>query len=271
MHADALLLEMLTDADLRFALRAAGIGSEARQEAVARSLAQDPGLVEALLDDGRLYPAVAADPNILLKVTPYFYFSVLLRRARRELHGRSFTAEWLAPRRRVPVFDASRVAAVLEDRERVHYLTELLASFVAVRRVRGADGPPAAPEAPGPRGARRRLRRTQELDLNALRRLRDRAPAADQFALGRRLGDVALFLAGVFPDSASGVVELEAWETESAHAYRRASRDPLARTCGLDDTLAALAADLHPTRKALNFVADRFLNPLRYNWFVTGA
>lgn len=270
MRADALLLEMLTDADLRFALRAAGIGSEARQGAVARSLAQDPAMLDALLDDARLYPAVAADPNILLRVTPYFYFSVLMRRAQRELRGRSFTAEWLGPRRRVPVFDAPRVAAVLEDRERLHYLTELLASFVALRRGRRSEAPPAE-RAPGAPGARRRPRRPQELDLEGLRRQRDRAPAADQFALGRRLGDVALFLAGVFPDSASGAPELEAWEEESIHAYRRAARDPLARTCGLEETLEALAAELHPARKALNFVADRFLNPLRYNWFVAGA
>ena len=253
MRADVLLLEMLGDGDLVFALRAAGVTPGPRLDATTASLRQDPGLLEALLDDPRLYGAVATDPHILLRVSAYFYFSVLLRRARRELRGRSFTAEWLAPRRRVPVFDAPRVAAVLEDRDLTHYLAELLASFVALRQ---------------PGGAPARTPAFCELSLDALRRLREHASGADRFSLDRRLGDVALFLAGVFPDSARGAPELEAWEAESEQRYRQAARAPLASQCGLSETLAALASDLHPARKALNFMADRFLQPLRYNWFV---
>jgi len=261
MHAEALLLEMLADGDIGFGLQATGVPPGPRLEAAVGSLRHDPGLLEALLDDHRLFPAVAGDPHILLKVTPYFHFSVLLRRSRRELRERTFTAEWLGPRRRVPVFDARKVAAVLEDPARLHYLAELLASFVALRH------PAGLPEgARGPRGPR-----FCELRLEDLRRARDAAVAADRFALDRRLGDVALFLAGVFPDSAGNAPQLDAWELESQQSYRLAARGPLARQSGLEEILEALASDLHPARKALNFVADRFLQPLRYNWFLAGA
>jgi len=267
MYAEALALEMLTDRDVEFALLATGSVPGPRLQRVVHSVRQDPQLLAALLDDHRLGPATAADPEILLKVSPYFFFSVLLHSARRELRTRSFTAEWLGPRHRVPVFDAQRVAGVLGDGEVVHYLGDLLASFTAIGRMRPPVGPA---ERPSPRG-RHRNERFSELDLDGWRRLRQRADAVDHFALDRRLGDVALFLAGVFPDSARGTAELDEWESESENRYRRAARDPRARQCGLEEILAHLAGELHPARKALNFVADRYLQPLRDGWFLVGA
>lgn len=264
MYAEALLLEMLTDRDIEFALLASGSVSGPRLERAVRSLRQDPDLLLALLDDQRLGPATSQDPQILLKVSPYFFFSVLLRRARRELRTRTFTAEWLGPRRRVPVFDAQRIATVLDDHARVHYLAELLASFTASRQ---SCEPVGRPRSHPPR----RQERFSDLNLEHLRRLRRQADASDHFALDRRLGDLALFLAGVFPDSAHGAPELDEWEWESENRYRRAAQDPRARQCGLEDILAGLAGELHSARKALNFVADRFLHPLRSEWFSVGA
>ena len=262
MYADALLLEMLSDTDIAFALQAAGSPHGPRLEAAVRSIRQDPTILTGLLDDPSIYPALRVDPQNLVRVTPYFLFSIILRQARRELHARTFTAEWLSPRRRLPVFDAKRVAAVLEDEARLHYLADLLASFTARR---GTDKP--AMDGPG----LARDRRHDDADLDALRHLRARATEVDAFTVDRRMGDVALFLAGVFPDSAGGALQLAAWEAESEARYRDAARAPLARQCGLDQVLGRLAADVRPSRKALNFVADRFLYPLHTNWFPVGA
>ena len=262
MYADALLLEMLSDTDIAFALQATGSQYGPRLEAAVRSIRQDPAILTGLLDDPRIYPALRADPQNLVRVSPYFLFSIILRQARRELHTRTFTAEWLSPRRRVPVFDAKRVAAVLDDEARLHYLADLLASFTARR----------GPQNPAPDGSNAaRSRRHDDSDLDALRQLRARANEADAFTVDRRLGDVALFLAGVFPDSARGALELAKWEAESEARYRDAAKAPLARQCGLDQVLGRLAADVRPSRKALNFVADRFLYPLRTTWFPVGA
>ena len=260
MYADGLLLEMLTDADITYALRVTEAATGGDLAGAVRTLRNDPAVLAAMLEDPRLEPAILQDPQILLKVSPYFFFSILLRRSRRELRHRSFTAEWLAPRKRLPVFDAQRIAHTLDDTARVHYLAELLASFTSVGRA------PADRKGSGPAG-----RAFHELNLDDLRRLRRHAEAAERFALDRRLGDVALFLAGVFPDSAQGSMQLDEWEDESQTRYRSAARAPEARQCGLRETLDGLAADLHPARKALNFVADRFLQPLRCEWFALGA
>lgn len=267
MYAEALALEMLTDRDIEFALVATGSTPGPRLEPVVRSARQDAGLLSALLDDQRLGPAVAGDPEILLKISPYLYFAALLRLSRRELGHRSFTAEWLAPRRRVPVFDARQVAEVLSEGQVLHYLADLLASFTAVGRTRP---PSSVTQRLAERGTARRGR-AWDLDLRQLHLWRERADARDHFALDRRLGDVALFLAGVFPDSAHGPAELDEWEAESENRYRQAARDPRARQCGLEGVLARLAGEVHPVRKALNFLADRHLQPLRCAWFPVRA
>lgn len=259
MYADALLLEMLSDTDIAFALQATGTPHGPRLEATVRSVRLDPTILAALLDDHRIFPALNKDPQNLVRVSPYFVFSALLRQARRELRTRTFTAEWLSPRRRLPVFDAKRVVAVLDDEARLHYLADLLASFTARRGAVAASRDHQG----GPW--------SDDSDLDHLRQLRAHVGEVDAFTLDRRLGDVALFLAGVFPDSAQGALQLAGWEAESELRYRDAARAPLARTCGLDTVLERLAADVRPSRKALNFVADRFLYPLRTAWFQVGA
>lgn len=266
MYLDALQLEMLGDRDLTFALAATGSPAGPARDAAVRALRSAPEIVAALLDDARVYAAVADQAAVLVQVSPYFLFSVLLRQARRELRRRSFTAEWLGPRRRVPVFDAPAVADVLADEPRVQYLADLLASFTAAYR-RAADEPPAAgwPDAASPRG------RFCELNLADLHDLLASAEGAVRFAVERRVADVALFLAGVFPDSARDAPEMGQWEQESQAHYRHAASSPDAQRCGLASVLASLAEELRPVRRALNFVTDRFLQPLRSEWFAVGA
>jgi hypothetical protein len=266
MYGDALLLEMVSDRDIAFALRATGAPDEARLPDVVRALRGDPQVLQTLVGDARVFEAVRRDPEVPVHVSPYFYFYVLLRRSRDELAHRTFTAEWLAPRHRVPVFDAQHVAEVLWDPGHLHYLAELMASFTRI------NPGTALHTAAAPRPGRRTRRRFSELDLNDLRALRQSViSAADRFAVERRLGDVALMLAGVFPDSARGSGDMDAWENETRQSYRQAAREPVARAAGLEAILEHLGDDAHIARKALNYVADRFLQPLRDTWFRRSA
>lgn len=265
MYGDALLLEMVNDRDIAFALRATGARDETRLPDLVRAIRGDPGILNALVADPRLFEAVRQDPEVLVHVSPYFYFSILLRRSRDELARRTFTAEWLAPRHRVPVFDAHEVAEVLWDTDRVHYLAELLASFTRLHQG-NERRPPTLP--PGGHGRRP----VSELNLSALREQRRTVTSSpDRFALERRLGDVALMLGGVFPDSAHGKPEMDDWENETRRSYRQAAREPVAHTAGLEGILEGLAEDARTVRKALNYVADRFLQPLRDTWFRRSA
>jgi hypothetical protein len=268
MQLDGVLLEMLTDRDVAFALQAVRPGSAGPREEVLRSIREAPEILTALLDDPRLYAAVSAVGDApFVAVSPFLFFSVLLRQARRELGRRTFTAEWLAPRRRVPVFDARAIAAVLEDEPLVRYLAELLASFTHVYRREPAGDPPGGGR--GPAGAA--SGGFDELDLDDLHALLAATAGAERFAVERRVADVALFLAGVFPDSARGAPELDRWEEESQSHYREAARSPAARRCGLAAVLGVLADELSSVRRALNFLSDRYLHPLDAEWFAAPA
>ncbi len=243
-------LEHLSDRDLTFLAHGH-----------AAYLRADPDAIEQLLCDPALAARLLRDPEILLQVTPYLLFSVLLRQARRDLHERPYTMEWTAPRSRVPVFDADRVASFLAEPRERDYLVELLASFTRVhsgsvwRRTR--------------RGYRRR--RYSELDLASLQAVEAEAPEGERFYLKKRLGDAALFLTGVYPDHIGRALprqrSLEEVERDGATWYKGAARHALARPAGMEDQLRYLADNFHGARKALNFVTDRYLHPYRSNWF----
>ena len=244
------MLEHLSDRDLTFLA----------PDQAAR-LRADPDRLNQLLDQPALAARLIRDPEALLHVTPYLLFSVLLRQARRDLKDRPYTMEWTAPRSRVPVFDAGRVAGFLAEPRERDYLVELLASFTRVysgtvwRRTR--------------RGFRRR--RFSELDLASLQAVEAEAPEGERFYLKKRLGDAALFLTGVYPDHVGRALprqrSLEEIERDGATWYQGAARHALARPAGMEDQLHYLATNFHGARKALNFVTDRYLHPYRSNWF----
>ena len=190
----------LTDADLRLlasvadAAASTGQGSGAggaldasrlrgNPEALLRLLEQ-PGVFRAVLDaqDAAAGWAVAA--------SPFLVFAVLVQQAAAELASMDHVPERTGLRQRVPVFDAPALRDFLSEPARRLFLAELLASFTRVAsgryRVRV--------------GGRMRTRRFSELDPVRLAGLLDAVPQAERPGVYRRLGDVTLFLTGVFPD-----------------------------------------------------------------------
>jgi hypothetical protein len=115
---------------------------------------------------------------------------VAVHRSAAVLEGRTSTLEWVGPRQRLPVFDVASLREFLEDPFRRLFLVELLASFTSV-----ASGSTWERTR---RGWRRR--RFSELDPVRLASLLEVVGEAERPGVYRRLGDLALFLTGVFPD-----------------------------------------------------------------------
>ncbi|MGC9668335.1 hypothetical protein ACNTMW_17485 [Planosporangium sp. 12N6] len=181
-------LDHLTDEDLRILAVPLGMdldraGDLRGRPATVMELLGHPGLFDRLF--GR-------DPVGLVRVSPFLAFLVTVEQAARELATVQFVAERSAPRQRVPVFDAPRLRDFLSDPLRRLFLAELLASFVRVAsgryRTRTARG--------------WHSQRYSELDPVRLAQVAEQAPPAYQPGAYRRLGDVSLFLTGVFPDYA---------------------------------------------------------------------
>ena len=215
-------------------------------------------------------------------VSPFLAFAVAVHRTAAALEHATFVDERMGARRRIPVFDVAALRAILRDPLRRYFFVELLASYTRVssgvtwRRT--------------PLGWRRQ--RFSELDPVRLASLLDVVGPSERPGVYRRLGDLCLFLLGVFPDhpplpgGAAAYrllrhVGLQAGETEDLDGvtlferlgstwYRTAAR--LASAAGVPPTgtfavVGDVADHFHEARRVLNAVTDRYLFPLRSRWF----
>lgn len=282
-------LDHLTDRDLGFLARVA------RPDLAPATLRSRPEEAERALADPRVFEAVFGSPEeteeALAAVSPFLVFAVAVHRAAEDLAGRSYVEEWAGPRQRIPVFAADELRAFAEDRARRLFLAELLASYIRVRSGVVWVATPRGPE----------RRRWSDLDLLRLASLLEVLPEPDHARIYRRLGDLALFLTGVFPDHVAarlfrpvdvqrlaravgaggtdaaeevsealavrggvGLLEHlgERWYRNAVHSGG-SGRAP-ART------LEAVADRFSEARRILNLLTDRYLFPYRRRWFPTG-
>jgi hypothetical protein len=264
-------------------------------DADAGWLRRDPEAIPALLGDPRIFDAVfgpgagpgRAGPEQPVPVSPFLTFAVAVHRSAAELASMDHVAERTGPRQRVPLFDAPALRDFLGSPARRLFLAELLASFTRVAsgryRVRS--------------GGRTRTRRFSELDPVRLAGLLDGVPDAERPGVYRRLGDVSLFLAGVFPDYATlygvgpasvgrllraaqvpasqhdrlaAVPAIELLEQLGARWYRAACGLAPVRTARLD-VVAEVADRFRQARRVLNHIADRYLFATDHPWFAPPA
>lgn len=197
-------------------------------------LRQSPEVVDELLAEPALFEALFGEsPVVELGVTPFLVFAVLVHQTARDLETTPHFPEWVGAGQRLPVFDSSTLSALIAEPVRRYFLIEFLASFTTV-----ASG---SIWVRTERGYRRR--RWSELDPVTMSDLVDQLPAASRPAGYRRLGDVALFLSGVFPDHTS------------RHPLGEKSRARLADSAGVDRSQLEEETDM------------RFLEVIGSRWY----
>lgn len=257
-----------------------------------------PGDLAVVTDaaDGRSLTGVLASPELEQAVfgpdaafdpgrptSPFLTFAVAVHRVADRLARTTYFDEWIGPRQRVPVFAVEPLRDLLDDQLRRFFFVELLASYTHV--VSGSTWTATR------RGWRRR--RFSELDPVQLAGLLEAVPAEERPGVLRRLGDLALFLTGVFPDHTATTslgrsmaeVQLlrsaelqptrvrpgdrnafELLELLGARWYRLAARLSPAPS-GSVEALAPIAEHFTDARRILNVVTDLYLFPLREQWF----
>ncbi len=279
-------LAHLTDADLRELAHADEVSAE---EAAARiqALCREPGLLVDVLDR----PAVSAHllnlvgPEVggsFALISPFLVFAAAVHRIAADLRVTGYAPERTAARLRVPVFDGPQLAQYLALPGHRLYLAELLASFA-----RSSSGVIVTRTPQGPR-----RRRWNDLDVGRLAMLLGALPEADRPPVWRRLGDLALFLTGVFPAAieralagrldpawlarSTGLRALpspdlgpaELFEWLGAGWYRLAASRQGAATATISvPDLRDNAEHIHQARRVLNATADRYLFPIGLDWF----
>lgn len=270
VDVELLYQQQLSDTDRRLLRAAAGAD-------VPVSVALGSPALEAVIFEPE------EGTGISTGISPFLAFAAAVHRTAAALETATFIEERWAPRMRIPVFDVPILRALLAEPERRYFLAELLASYTRV-----ASGVTWTRTA---RGWRRR--RFSELDPSRLAELLELVDAAERPGIYRRLGDLALFLLGVFPDHPapigagaaadrllrlSGVSPLRAAELGSqnllellgARWYGAAVASATEAGHPVTATLVVAGHMGHhfgEARRVLNAVTDRYLFPWRQKWF----
>ncbi len=281
--------DQLSERDLdllgRLARRAAVDGSAVRRDgsALAHVLAH-PATFEALFGP--------RDDDTLVATSPFLTFALIVHRGWDELQSARHIDEWVGPRQRLPVLGGADLRDFLAAPRRRLFLTELLASYTHV-----ASGSTWVHTR---RGWRRR--RFDELDPVRLASLLDVVPDEARPGVYQRLGDLALFLTGVFPDhtelhglgvldearlarmsglvvdqrdglrlgpDATGTVGL--LEQLGERWYQLAARSVTGPLTGTMSVVEEVADRFGLARRTFNYLTDRHLFVRRSTWFGEAA
>ena len=272
MNYPLLYVEHLSQQDLRMLAQSAGLSpAEIRSRINAR-----PESIEHLLKAPDLFDLVFAgdrdglDPG----VSTFLAFGILVHRSAHDLSTTSHVPEWSGPGKRLPVFDVEPLRAFLDDGPCRFFLIEVLDSFTKV-----ASGSYLVRTRTGVK-----RRRFSELDLGRMTEVVELLPASERPGGYRRLGDIALFMSGVFPDHAAThplpathrrlVVEsaaitaadaltddggLRFLDTAGAGWYRRAAEEVEHVNRSGSGFLRKLSDRFGEARRILNYMADRYL------------
>ena len=260
--------------DLRFVVETL-VPERGDPDHVVNLIQDDEPLLEAMLQDDRLFQHMMDDDEIFMSVSPRFFFKVLLLRARHDLQQEVYTIE-RRQSQKVVLFDARRVVRLLSDPAVCDYLSVMLASFT---RIHSATIPIRVRP-----GIWRRLR-VNDLDVDSLVRYAQLLDEEHRFATYQRIGDVCLFLSGIFPEyigarqsySPSGrprprlrislLHGLEDYEAYGRTFYGLAARHRQAQVQGLDPVLQTLSQHFILAEKPLAFLAERYLALHKRNLF----
>lgn len=245
------------------------------REAIARQLRTDKAGLAEMLDDERLFRRLMEEENALIRISPRLFFTILLRRAWRDLEREAFTVE-KRDRQKVVLFDADRVVDLLSQESVRDYLASMLASFVRI------DSVTVLVETA--RGAWRAYR-TNELDIEGMVRYSRTMDEPFRFAPYKRIADACLFLTGMFPDYISGqyrypasgrvrphmrgrlVQKREDYEAYGRAFYRLAAEHTLARRQGVAEVLETISDNFILAEKPLAFLSNRYLQFTRHTLF----
>jgi hypothetical protein len=260
-------VDALTEGDLATLSEALGAAVDDVQEL----LIERPWRLQELLADPAVYDAVV-DRHSDHHVSPTLLFGVLAHRTAEELRTAAYVNDWTGPRARIPVFDVEPLQEFVAEGSRVTFLAFLLASFAQ-------PVPPPVPANP--------------LDFRDMAQWLEQATPEDRVVLLRRLGDLALFMTGVFPDR-TGAKPLRPLDAERLGSSIGMTSDEILSLCdraslspGLDafealgsrwyeaattsgGVVRDIAGRFRAARRVLNHLSDQYLYELDLPWRLAG-
>jgi len=265
-------LQEISDSDLDFIVKTV-VTKRQDHDYLRHFLKDKPDFIEIMLEDENLFRRINSEKDILIKISPFLLFSILLRKTKRDIEQRSYTMENIDCKMRIPVFDSGHAARLLLNKDACEYLARMLASFTRVE---------STTEAYRARGMTYQ-RHFNELDFDDVLDLAQMVDPPHRFPFYRKLADIALFISGIFSEHCSGqqtgyqeiparlagkkLRTLQNYEDEGRRYYGLSASFDEANDQGLRDVLILLADKFTLARKPLNYMVEHYISNCRTELF----
>jgi len=255
----AMRMMRLTESDLRFIVET--VATRRRDHDHIIELVRDKDdLLEPMLEDPKLIDRLLHEREAVAHISPYLMFAVLVRRIRRDLEREPFLFQRDAGGKRIPVFAAPQAVELLGEAVVRDYLAEMLCSFARTNT--------ALLHFKEPGGWRER--KFNDVDMDDMIALCQLVDPQLKPRLYKRIADIALFVAGVYPDHTSHFVRrrrsqdwriVRDYEREGRHFYLLVARAP--QPPWPPPVFERLAEKFSLAREVLSAMSERYLRPLR--------
>jgi hypothetical protein len=262
-----MLLKSFSDGDIQFLVETVDSTLILKLDTIKN----DDLIIDSMLNNevDKLYQQIMlmSEDCVMARITPYFLFEIMLRKALKELELQSYTIERTA-RQKIPVFDIKEVITLFSNKAIMGYLAQMLSSFTRIEsytmrlRVR--------------KGVWRKVR-FNDMDIDSLIRFCKATDEVNRFNCYKRIADLCLFILGIFPEyvttdfSYPDHRELtprflsrlkrsaDDYEEEGRRFYKLAGEHGDAKILELSEIFRQFHKNFNLVKKPLNFISDNLL------------
>ncbi len=264
--------EILTDKDLGFITNIL-LPHYKEPERLIAILRQDEDILEGMLKDQKLFNFLIKEKDLPIKVSPQLFFLILLIKVKEDFQGKSFTIEKFQ-RQNMVIFDSKDVVELLNNKDILIYLANMLSSFVKINsysvliRLR--------------KGIWRRYR-FSDFDIKSLIRYSEMVDEEMRFSSYKRIGDICLFISGVFPEYISedykhlfkthlkveiiSQLSREGYIRHGEYYYKKAAQLRAAQKSDLAEILEKLSENFTTATKPLSHMSNQYLGLVKTTYF----
>jgi len=264
---------ILKNEDLLFLIKVLTPEIEDKQKMI-RALREDEEILEGMLSDERALRRLLDEPLSVLRVSPALFFAILLARVKADLKRQPYTFE-RSGGFTTALFDTPQILELLEKKELMAYLTDMLVSFVRINTFSTAVRLR--------KGVWRKVR-FSDFDIDNLVHYGNSIDESYRFAVYKRIADICLFTLGILspPEQAENLPPAfppaksrfsirrsrDDYVVQGVSFYTLASQHREAQARNLSEVLATLAEKFILAAKPLAVMSSRYLEPFKDNVFL---
>jgi hypothetical protein len=230
-------------------------------------LREDDDFRKSFICDEKIFRRLMDDDEVLIKISPWLFFEILLRKTARDLSRVSYTLEKTLTMS-IPVFDTRDLVELLASEPLLVYLADMLSSFTKIESYTFSI-----------RIGERIWKKIRFNDLDIFNLMNFCEVVDDELRMGlyKRIADICLFILGVFPDyveydyryplsgeirprfGRKARISSQEFVETGQKFYKLAAEHHSAEAFELSDVFRELHENFQNAQKSLNYIADHYL------------